>query len=44
MILYQEKEKEQTSFVLWRMLENQLIILKTKKYRKESSIYPTSLI
>lgn len=40
------KQKEQTNLIshLWRMLENQLIILKAGKYEKESSIYPASPI
>lgn len=36
--------KRRTNLIshLWRMLENQLIILKAGKYGKESSIYPAS--
>ena len=45
MILNKQKE-EQTNLIrhLWRMLENELVILEVSKYGKELSIYPASPI
>lgn len=42
LILKQKGEQVNLRSHLWRMLENQLIILKAGKYEKQSSIYPAS--
>lgn len=43
---YDTKQTKQKNLIshLWRMPENQLLILKAGKYRREQSIYPASPI